>query len=131
MGHEPRKPGRDGIREILDSGRAPAVSVRGVSRRYEMAEKDKIAVDPRFEPLGRTAEKLERDYDKVLAFKDKEAARAKRARGSSRRRDGQLRLLGSVPLHQYIAERRKCGEQGVKNGDFSEALKRAGRIRED
>jgi hypothetical protein len=131
MGHEPRKPGRDGIREILDSGRAPAVSVRGVRRNHEMAEKHKIPVDQRLDPLGRDADQLERSYDKVLAFKAKEAARAKRARGSSRRRDGQIRLLGSVPLHEYIARRRMVGEAGVKNGDFSEELKRCGRIRED
>jgi hypothetical protein len=130
MGHEPRKPGRDGIREILESGRAPNFSVRGGRRNLEMADADKIPVDSRFEPLGRNAAQLERDYESDVAAKNRYEARLKRARGSSRKRDGELRFMGRVPYPEYLAVRKKVGEQGVKNGDLTEELKRRGRIRE-
>lgn len=121
------KPKRDGIAEILASGRAPGVVVRGNGVR--VSDQNRVVIDPKLEARGRNALEFERDANRIVAKRIKAAKVARERAGLSRKKDAGLRYVGSMPLAQYGALRREVGHEAVHHD--KQLWKDAGRLVDD
>ena len=100
------KPKRDGIAEILASGRAPGVVVRG-GRSLNFEIPYVPGVSKGFsDPKAR-----KRSDEKVIAEARDAYLKAKAAHGLSRKKDGKLRHIGRMPLEADVALRKKFGDE--------------------
>lgn len=111
---------RDGIAEILSSGRFPGFAVRGGTRSPLKVEYagglDGSEADPR----------KRRAIDAAIWKAKKKVADAKRAEArSSRKRDGAIRHIGSVPFEVDRALKKQYGTDYQGEGR-QEILRREG-----
>lgn len=96
---------------------APNFIVRG--QPATITKKGALPIVPGISDVwGRSAEQLERDHAKFIKSKAKVARETKRARHGTKRRDGEVRHVGAIPMHKYIAYRREvggkqCAEEGI------------------
>lgn len=124
---------RDGIKEILKSGQAPGCIIRGDSK-----QKDNRAYRPEQRTLmpreaerrGVTPDQYERIQEASCSEAEKQAAEVAALRKNTRRRDGELRHIGSVPAAEYYAAVQRDGTDAW-HGDANEVkgkLKERGRL---
>lgn len=108
-------PKRDGIAEILESGRAPGFAVRGGTPRGDITR----LPSPMFDFRGRPVTPDERIREDIANMRAKSELhrKAKRARGSSKK--GTHRLIGSVPISYWRHLTKETG------GDSREARRLA------
>lgn len=119
MADDRSKPERDGIAEILASGRAPGFVVKGGTRptlKVNIAPPSEGIVDP----------KQRKAMDAALwREKRKNAAEHKARVGLSRKKDGALRHIGSVPLDVHHQLQKQYGD-AFKGKERKDILKREG-----
>lgn len=124
---------RDGIKEILESGQAPGCIIRGEgkqknSREYRPEERTLMPRDA--SRAGVTPDQYERIQEASCAEAEKQAAEVANLRRGTRRRDGELRHIGSVPAAEYYAGVQRDGTDAW-HGDSNEVkqkLKDRGRL---
>ena len=98
------KPRRDGIAEILRSGRAPGFVVRGSESKTFTVE-----VSPHVEG-ERDLRRRKQIHDRLWNEKRKVAEKKAVAARMSRKRDGAIRHVGSVPLEDWVSLKRRYGD---------------------
>lgn len=105
MSESDEKPRRDGIAEILRSGRAPGMIVRGDGFRHLT-----VPVSP-LEEGTKDLEKRKRINDQIMAEKRAVAEAAKERSRGSRKKDGAIRHVASVPMDDAKALKRTYGKE--------------------
>ena len=127
--------GKDGIREILESGQAPGFFVRGGSmknapKHQEFAPEHRTEQSLYSEGLGLTPEQYEKLQERGVKEAEKAAADTAAARKSSRRSHGEFRHIARVPAAEHYAERKRSGDDYWDGSDeeIKDKLKRRGRL---
>lgn len=92
------------LEEMLASGRAPGILVRGAYARDPLPVEMPLAAG-RAKSRAQMQQELRRGFEAA-------ALEEKRRRSGSRRRDGEMRLLGVTPIEE-VTERLARGEDDV------------------
>lgn len=127
---------RDGIREILESGQAPGFFIRGgggknASNPHEFAPDGRTRIPVDAHRAGLNPDQYEQIQEESVKEAEREAAETAKARKGTRRADGEIRHIGSIPAAEYYAKVRKDGRDSLHSSDAQEVkanLKRMGRL---
>lgn len=127
--------GRDGIREILESGQAPGFFIRGgggknASDPRNFAPEHRTAQSISSAQMGLTPEQYERVQEQGVRDAERLAAETAERRRTGPRKDGEWRHIARVPAAEHHAERMRSGEDYWNDSDeaVKEKLKRRGRL---
>lgn len=125
-----------GIREIIESGQAPGMHVKGTRKTgtdpQDYAPEHWTPIPEEAEKAGLTPEQYERIQEKSVAAAAKRAEQVAKDRKGTRRKDGELRHIGSVPTAEFYAEMSRAGTKSAWYGsdgkDVRKKLKEKGRL---
>lgn len=110
---------RDGIKEILESGRAPGAIIRGAPYEY----KSKM---PNMAEGMRSADAQERAEARHIAEMRRRVQQHERENKGRHRKQGSMRHIGRVPRAAYEALKRSEGSKTAWLEDPKRMLKRTG-----
>lgn len=89
-------------------------------------ESKKTLIQGTIDGNPRTAEQQEAIMSEAVRDKRRQALAAKRARGGSRRKDGELRLVGSVPAEMFRTVQNSQSNRHIWTQDTKRMLKKHG-----
>jgi len=125
-----------GIREIIESGQAPGMYVKGTRKNgddpHDYAPEHRTPISIEAEQAGLTPEQYERIQERSVASAEKRAAEVAKDRRGTRRKDGEIRHIGSVPTAEFYAEMSRDRTKGTWYGsdgkEVRKKLKEKGRL---